>query len=324
MTSGERPTPHAQPFTGMALDRADAARKDPAWVSELAARPEARVLAAGPGTVLADGTAPALARLMPAVARLAATRGQAPAPILLGLEDGAPLFAVDLDELPDPTGGGPAGDAAADAGVVDDTQRVISLREAGTTLPHAEAGLAAYVSALMNWHRRNRFCGNCGTPTSVTAAGYSRHCPNCGADHFPRTDPVVIMSVEYDGRLLLGRRAGAPEGRVSVLAGFVSPGEAAEEAVVREVGEESSIVVRDPEYVASQPWPFPASLMLGFHARADGGDPVSSDGELAEVGWYDLETVRAALDGDERTLKLPPAISIARSLIERWVARAGD
>ena len=317
MTASHRQTRAGQPFTGMALDRADAARKDPRWVSELAARPDARVLAAGPGTVLADRAAPALARLAPTVARLTPVRGQAPDPILLGLEDGAPLFAVDLDELSDPTARRRADNATA----VDDARRVISLREAGTTLPQAEAGLAAYVSALLNWHRRNRFCANCGAPTALTDAGYSRHCPNCGADHFPRTDPVVIMSVEHDDRLLLGRLAGSPERRVSVLAGFVAPGESAEEAVVREVGEESSIVARDPEYVTSQPWPFPASLMLGFHARADGGDPVSNDGELAEVGFYDVATVRAALAGDERTIRLPPSVSIARYLIERWVRR---
>jgi NAD+ diphosphatase len=315
MTASQGPTPAAQPFTGMALDRADAARKDPAWVSELVARPDARVLAAGPGTVLADGAQPALARLAPA-------RGRLPDPILLGLEQGVPLFAVDLDELSDPTAGSPAGDPGADSGVVEDAQRVISLREAGTTLPHAEAGLAAYVSALMNWHRRNRFCANCGAPTALADAGYSRHCPNCGAAHFPRTDPVVIMSVEHEGRLLLGRRAGAPGGLVSVLAGFVAPGESAEEAVIREVQEESAIVARDPEYVTSQPWPFPASLMLGFHARSDGGDPISADGELADVGFYDRETVRAALRGDDSTFRLPPSISIARYLIERWVARA--
>jgi NAD+ diphosphatase len=316
MTAGQTRAARGQPFTGMALDRADAARKDPRWVTDQASRPDARVLAAGPGTVLADGTQPSLARLAPG-------RDQLRDPILLGLERGAPLFAVDLDGLADPTSGGPAGDDAADAAVVDDAQRVIGLREAGVTLPAAEAGLAAYVSALMNWHRRNRFCANCGAPTAVVDAGYSRHCPNCGADHFPRTDPVVIMSVSHDGRLLLGGRAGAPAGRVSVLAGFVSPGESAEEAVIREVREESSIVARDPVYVTSQPWPFPASLMLGFHAEADGGDPVAIDGELASVGWYDAATVGAALRGEIAEPVLPPAISIARHLIERWAAAHG-
>jgi NAD+ diphosphatase len=313
MTIGHVPAASGQPFTGMALDRVDVARKDPRWVAELAAREDARVLAAGPGTVLADATQPALARLHPG-------RDQLRSPILLGLDAGVPLFAADLDDLPDPTAGGPAGDVAADAAVVDDAQRVISLREAGVTLPPAEAGLAAYVSALMNWHRRHRFCANCGTATELAEAGYSRHCRNCGADHFPRTDPVVIMSVEHEGRLLLGRRANAPAGRVSVLAGFVAPGESAEEAVVREVREESAVVVRDPVYVTSQPWPFPASLMLGFHAIADGGKPTATDGELAEVGFYDVETVRAALQGRVATPVLPPAISIARHLIEVWAA----
>jgi NAD+ diphosphatase len=314
MTVGQTRAAGGQPFTGMALDRADTARKDPQWVAEQAARADARLLAAGPGTVLADGARPVLARLSPAP-------GQLREPILLGLERGAPVFAVDLDGLADPTSSGRAGDLAADAAVVDDAQRVISLREAGVTLPASEAGLAAYVSALMNWHRRHRFCANCGAPTAITDAGYSRHCPNCGADHFPRTDPVVIMSIEYDGRILLGGRAGAPGGMLSVLAGFVSPGESAEEAVIREVREESSIVARDPVYVTSQPWPFPASLMLGFHAIADGGEPVVTDGELASVGWYDAATVAAALRGTIAAPVLPPPISIAHHLIARWAAR---
>jgi NAD+ diphosphatase len=314
MTAGHTEATEGQPFTGMALDRADSARKDPQWIVELASRPDARLLAAGPGTVLADGTAPALARLVPG-------REQLRDPILLGLDQGAPLFAVDLEDMSDPTSGGRAGDDAADAAVVEDVRRVVSLREAGATLPASEAGLAAYVSALTHWHRRNRFCANCGAPTAIVDAGYSRHCPNCGADHFPRTDPVVIMGVEHDGRLLLGGRSGGPPGMVSVLAGFVSPGESAEEAVVREVREESSITARNPVYITSQPWPFPSSLMLGFLAESDGGDPIATDGELSSVAWYDATTVRAALRGEIAEPVLPPAISIARHLIERWASR---
>jgi NAD+ diphosphatase len=128
------------------------------------------------------------------------------------------------------------------------------------------------------------------------------------------------MTVEHGDRLLLGRRAGWPKGRLSVLAGFVSPGEAAEEAVVREVIEESAILARDPRFVASQPWPFPASLMLGFHAVSDGGEPRARDGELDEVRWVDRDTVRRALAGEAGEFRLPPGVSIARFLIERWVA----
>jgi NAD+ diphosphatase len=282
----------------MTLDRASAERKDPAWVRRLLEDPETRAIAAGhDGVLMRDGDAPALARLP-------LSAGQAP--ILLGLEtDGQALFARDLE------GAAPVPEAGAE---------IVSLRDAGSVLPHSEAGLAAYVVALLNWHRRHRFCANCGAPTDVAEAGYSRHCPRCGATHFPRTDPVVIMTVEHHGRLLLGRRAGWPAGRLSVLAGFVSPGESAEEAVAREVQEESGIVCRDPVFVTSQPWPFPASLMLGFHAVSDGGEPRARDGELEEVHWLEAEAVRRTLREEHPDFKLPPSISIARYLIERWAS----
>src|SRR5262249_3458860 len=132
----------------------------------------------------------------------------------------------------------------------------------------------------------------------------------CATVHFPRTDPVVIMTVEHRGQLLLGRRAAAPPGRYSVLAGFVSPGESAEEAVVREVAEESGIAVSDPQFVSSQPWPFPSSLMLGFDARSDGGQPRARDGELEDVRWVPLDEVRAALSDRNPSLRLPAPVSI--------------
>jgi NAD+ diphosphatase len=176
--------------------------------------------------------------------------------------------------------------------------------------------------ALLGWHRRHRFCANCGAPTQVAEAGLARRCRRCGASHFPRTDPVVIMLVEHEGRLLLGRRAGWPEGRYSVLAGFVAPGETPEEAVVREVAEESGIVVTEPRYVAAQPWPFPASLMLGFEARARPGSPAARDGELEDVAWFTREEVAAAAQwGADGRLQLPPPVSIARFLIDGWLAR---
>jgi len=289
------------PFTGMALDRASTERKDPDWVRRQLTDPAARAVVAGhDGVVMRDGQPPALLRTP------LRSDGE---PILLGLEHGAARFAVDLDALP-----------TADRGAAIDGAEVVPLRDAGAVLPPAEAGLAAYVMALLNWHRRHRFCANCGAATDLAEAGYSRQCPRCGATHFPRTDPVVIMTVEHDGRLLLGRRAGWPPGRLSVLAGFVSPGESAEEAVVREVEEESGIVARDAVFVASQPWPFPASLMLGFHAESDGGEPHAVDGELDEVHWLDLDAVRAATRGDAVGFQLPPSVSVARFLIDRWIA----
>jgi NAD+ diphosphatase len=297
------PIAAARPFTGMALDRASTERKDPAWIDRLRDDPATRAVAAGHDGVLMSEGAPSLLRLQ-------LDRDRAPEPILLGLEpDGSALFGVDLDEL-SPSARAESVDGAG----------VVSLRDAGSVLSYPEAGLAAYLVALLNWHRRHRFCANCGAGTTIAEGGYSRHCPRCGATHFPRTDPVVIMTVEHQGRLLLGRRTGWPPGRLSVLAGFVSPGESAEEAVVREVQEESGIVAHDPSFVTSQPWPFPASLMLGFHAQCNGGEPRPRDGELEEVRWLTLDAVRAAMRGENPDFKLPPSVSIARFLIERWVA----
>ena len=298
----------ARPFTGATLDRVSVERKDPGWVATLAAAPDARGIGAGRDTVLVTGGD------TPALIRLGFEAAANPNPILLGVDEaGAGVFAVDLE-----------GDATAPAddgswGQATDG-RLISLREAGVELPHAEGGLAAYAVGLLAWHRRHAYCANCGRHTDVVEGGLQRQCPSCGAHHFPRTDPVVIMSVEYDDHLLLGRRTGWPEGRLSVLAGFVSPGESAEEAVVREVQEESSIVCRDPVFVASQPWPFPASLMLGFHAVCDGGQPQASDGELEEVRWVTRDEVRAVIGGRPVDFELPGSVSIARFLIEHWAA----
>ncbi|MGH2891310.1 MAG: NAD(+) diphosphatase, partial [Solirubrobacteraceae bacterium] len=272
--------------------------------------PEARIVLAGSEGVLigGDGRASAVVRAAAPVGLSSGAVLLGPDAVLLGLEGDAARFAVDLDGL----------DVDARAAMVDGG-RVVSLRDAGALLSHAEGGLAAYAVALLNWHRRHRFCANCGAVTVIAEAGYLRHCPGCGANHFPRTDPVVIMTVVWRDRLLLGRRAGWPQGRMSVLAGFVSPGETVEEAVVREVEEESGIAVRDPVFVASQPWPFPASLMLGFHARSDGGEPRVGDGELEEVGWYSKGEVDAAARGAHPVLQLPPPVSVARFLIDRWL-----
>jgi NAD+ diphosphatase len=289
----------------MALDRAVTLRSDVVLVASRLEDPDSSAVAASAEGVLVEQSGERLARRPLTLEVLAARE-----PILLGLDGGRAVFAVDLDALGAPAAARFAQDAA-----------VIGLREAGALLPEAEGGLAAYVAQLVGWHRRHRFCANCGSRTVVEEAGYSRRCPKCGTVHFPRTDPVVIMSVEHDDMLLLGRRAGWPAQRYSVLAGFVAPGESAEEAVVREVREESGIDVYDPMFVTSQPWPFPSSLMLGFAARSDGGQPSVGDGELEDVRWFTREDVRAAARERGGELLLPPRISIARFLIERWIER---
>jgi NAD+ diphosphatase len=300
----------APPFTGMSLDRATIQRADPDQVAQFLDDPATRAVAASEdGVLITNGEDPSLLRSRLDGEPAAVARDADHEPMLLGLEDGAPLFAVDLGALSEA-----ARDELAEQG------RLVSLREAGSALSRSEGGLAAYLAALLNWHRTHSCCANCGARTLVREAGYSRRCPRCGATHFPRTDPVVIMTVEHQGRLLLGRRAGWPGRRYSVLAGFVSPGESAEEAVIREVEEESGIVARDPSFVTSQPWPFPRSLMLGFEAQSDGGEPKARDGELDDVGWFTYDEVREAIGGGNPELKLPPSVSLARFLIDRWLA----
>jgi NAD+ diphosphatase len=196
-------------------------------------------------------------------------------------------------------------------------RRWAGLRDVGTLLDDTGAGLFTAALALANWHAVHPRCARCGTPTVVVQAGWARSCPACGAEHYPRTDPAVIMAVvDDDGRLLLGRQAAWPPKRYSTLAGFVEPGESLEAAVRREVAEEAGVVVGAVEYRGSQPWPFPSSLMLGFRGHAV-GTAVEVDGvELAHARWWTREEFEADLASGE--LMLPPRVSIARRLIEDW------
>ena len=261
---------------------------------------------------------------------------------LLGLDGDGPLFAVDTD-APAPGGerpprliaaGLPRG-SGAERPAPADGPRPVGLREAAAVLPQDEGGLVAYVAALLNWHRRHGFCATCGTRSDVAEGGLVRHCPRCGTTHHPRTDPVVIMLVT-DGaeRVLLGRGPSWPPRRYSALAGFVEPGESLEEAVVREVAEEAGVHVGPPAYIASQPWPFPSSLMLGFDAPYRSGEARPQEDEIQDVRWFSRAEVAAAaaddIDGwggtpdpadpDATSLLLPPRLAIARRLLDRWLA----
>ena len=199
----------------------------------------------------------------------------------------------------------------------------MELREAGASMTQEDGGLVAYAAAIAGWHRRHRFCANCGTPTHSGEAGHVRECPNCGAIHHPRTDPVVIMLVHDGERALLGRQPQWPDGRYSALAGFVEPGESLEEAVAREVLEEAGVVVGDVLYRSSQPWPFPSSLMLGFHAAYADGEATVRDRELADVRWFTREELVEIARGRHR--RPPPAAARDRPPPHRRVVdrRAG-
>jgi len=294
-------------FTGATLDRAAERRRDGEWVAAQRAHPAARAVVAGrEGVHVTGGEAPRLA-LVP-LDRTRAGAGEAP---LLGLDAAGPVFAAEADGAPLELHGLREADGAP--------LELHGLREAAATLPQADGGLAAYAAAMLAWHRRHRFCANCGAPTEVQEAGHVRGCSACGAVHHPRTDPVVIMLVLRGDDVLLGRQPSWPAGRYSALAGFVEPGESLEEAVAREVLEESGVTVGPPRYVSSQPWPFPGSLMLGFVAPWAAGEPVVADEELEDARWFSRGELEAAVAG-RGPLGLPPRLAIARRLIDGWLA----
>jgi NAD+ diphosphatase len=294
--------PAVNTFAGGGLDRMGPRRTDAAWLADRRADPASRVVVATSDGVLVgpDGT--------PATVAVSEVPAGAETVLLGVAPDGAAVFAAD----PGPERGAALRPEAA----------LVGLRDVAAMSALADANLLAHASGLLNWHRRHRFCANCGHATDSVEAGYVRSCPNCGAQHHPRTDPVVITLVTDGDRVLLGRNANWPERRFSCLAGFVEPGESLEEAVAREVGEEAGVTVSGVRYVSSQPWPFPASLMLGFEATYADGDPHPHDRELQAVAWFTREDLRRAAAG-EGEVSIPPPLAIARRLMDGWL-RAGD
>ncbi len=192
------------------------------------------------------------------------------------------------------------------------------LRRLGVLLDDTEAGALTEAVALQHWHRSHPRCPRCGSPTVVAGAGHERVCTVDGSVHHPRHDPAVIMTVtDPAGRLLLGHQGRWPEGRYSAFAGFVEPGESLEQAVARELMEEAGVQARTVEYLGSQPWPFPASLMLAFHVETDDTEAVPDGTEITAVRWFDRDGLRSAVAAGEVTV--PPAVSVARRLVERWL-----
>ena len=201
-----------------------------------------------------------------------------------------------------------------------DMQR-IDLLAAALTLPPLQAGLYAHARALLHWQATHRYCGRCGAPVQPIRAGHAARCTGCGVEHYPRTDTAVIVAVTDGERLLLGRQASWPLRRYSVIAGFLEPGERLEDAVVREVLEETGLRVRACSYAASQPWPFPANIMVGFEAEANGDPPIVGS-ELEDARWFSAAEIHAGIAAGE--LLLSPRLSISSWLIRRWLAQHAD
>jgi len=278
-------------FTGHGLDRADHLRLDPERLAAMAASPGARLLRL-------DALDPVLepeGRL--AWAPLDGVQGEL---LFLGLDGETPLFAplLRLEAL---------------------GQRAWSVFRLLAMMSAKDAAIWAAARSLNEWHNRHAFCGICGAATAAYRAGWGRKCPSCAAEHFPRVDPVVIMLAEHDGRVLVARQPQYPQGRYSALAGFVEPGESIEEAVARELMEEAGVAVSNVRYVASQPWPFPGSLMIACLAEAQ-SDALTLDGAELEHGfWVDRAGVLAALAGEpDAPFLAPPPFAIANTLLTRW------
>ena len=282
-------------FTGSTLDRADAMRRDSQAMWSAMRDPDARWLAF-------DELKPVMDIGGEAIDLLWLPRDSVPADtlhIFLGLDNGAPRFAV----------AAPATNLPGKA---------IDGRSAAAQLGDGRAEIMAQARSLLDWHARHGFCAVCGAPTTVIKAGYARQCGSCNAEHFPRVDPVVIMLALKDDKALIGRSPGfAPRG-YSALAGFVEPGESLEEAVARELFEEAGVRIRRVRYVASQPWPFPSSLMVGAFAEAESFDLAIDRDEIEDARWVTRDEVRAALAG-QGDFNVAPPLAIAHTLLRSWV-----
>jgi NAD+ diphosphatase len=292
-------------FAGPYLDRAAHSREDPAWFASALVDPRSRaVLIWNSKSVVAESEPPRAAFLP--LSSVPPERLNSTDLILLGRVGEVSYFAYEEDSTEAPRL--PAG------------ARFEDLRSIAALLPADEAGILGYARALVSWRRRHRFCGTCGAKTLPAKGGHVLVCsdPTCRSEQFPRIDPAIIVLVSDGERALLGRQASWPPGRYSTIAGFVEPGESLEDAVAREVGEETGIEVDSIEYHSSQPWPFPSSLMLGFTARAVSREVHLGDQELEDARWFTRTELAAG------TPLLPPRQSISYRLIEHWYDAGGE
>jgi len=300
-------------YSGAQLDRADQLRRDPVWMAARLADSESHFLPLWRSRhLIAEDMTPIRLQQTEAVV----LRAECWETVFLGLESGRALFGLGL----------PNQDEVETHPLLSPRGEFRDLREVGPLLPREQGSLLAYARGLMHWHARHGFCGVCGSPTISDQGGHVRNCTNeaCGASHFPRTDPAVIMLV-HDGadHCLLGRQAIWPPGMNSTLAGFVEPGESLEEAVAREIFEEVGLTLdlAGIHYHSSQPWPFPSSIMLGFWAQCPQQELRLDLEEISEAAWYSRDELLAS--PEDESFRLPRKDSIARSLVEDWLKAGG-
>jgi len=295
-------------FAGNPLDRASDRRSDPEWVAEQLAAPESLGLVLWNGKPLVEDSKDGGVQIAYLAARMTSELAAGPERLLfMGLWQGTAVFAADLDGVADPADGPLTG-----------LGRFEDLRAIAMTLPGTEAGILATAKSMFEWRRRHRHCAACGQPSEVSDGGWKRVCPACKTEHFPRTDPVVIMLAVKGDKCLVGRQAAWPPKMYSALAGFLEPGESIEEACARELWEEARLKTVRVRYHSTQPWPYPSSLMIGLIAEVENDDATPDMVELDEVRWFTRDETRAMLRGEIADAHAPGAVAIAHQLIRAW------
>lgn len=304
-------------FAGNPLNRASERRGDESWLAEKLADAESLAVALWNGKplvedILGEDGQPSGVQIAYLRADLAQDlAGGNERLLFMGLWKDIAVFAVDIDTAADPAEGPLKG-----------LGRFEELRGAASSMPPADAGILATAKSMFEWRRRHRWCAACGQKTEVSDGGWKRICSSCDAEHFPRTDPVVIMLAIHDGKCLLGRQAAWPAGMFSALAGFLEPGETIEEACARELKEEAGLTATAVRYHSSQPWPWPSSLMMGLIAEVDSADAAPDQTELEEVRWFDKDEATKLIKGELEGVFCPPSLAIAHQLIKAWAEEA--
>jgi NAD+ diphosphatase len=300
------------PFAGSPLDRASEKRTDSNWIEAKRRDPASMILPMWrlePFILGSEKSGPPIELGLVRAAIVESLVSGDALCIFLGLDGDRAVFALDVSDAADPSNVGPL----AGLGYFRDA------RVAGSMVSIKDSAIIAQAKAMIDWHQRHGFCPKCGAPTKMMDAGYRRLCGKCNAEHFPRVDPVVIMLATHGEACLVGRGKQFPPGMFSALAGFVEPGETIEEAVRRELMEEASVKVGEVTYYATQPWPFPSSLMIGCFAKAESRDIKVDENELAEVRWIERSVARELIEGKRIDgLLVPPPVAIAHHLIKTW------
>ena len=299
-------------FAGNPLDRASERRGDASWLAEQLGSSESLGIALWNGKPFVEKTKDGGVQIAYLPAKMVGDlAGGNDRLLFMGLWKGTAIFALDMDGLTDPG-----------QGVLQGLGEFMDLRQIALRLPPTDAGILATAKAMFEWRRKHSNCANCGELSQAREGGWKRQCTSCNAEHFPRTDPVVIMLAYHGDRCMLGRQEIWPPGMFSALAGFLEPGESIEEACARELAEEAGLRTLKVRYHSSQPWPYPSSLMIGLIAEVEDDEGTPDQTELSEVRWFTRAEARKLLAGEIEGTFCPPAMAIAHQLIKAWAEEA--